>query len=373
MSSRSWLLFALALPLAGVDVGPRGQTRRRRCCAVGSRGRARDPLRLGRPSGAARGVAERSGRRLPPKAGDAVAHFVQTFAEGLKVMRSPGHLAVAAPGRCRSGSSIAAGHLVHVARLRFDGFLRGVVHRRRVPGGRGGRCRRRAGRAGSTDSTRLALTQFFGADPTSAGGRGHRPARRVLRAGDDRRAGLHVAGWADAGRVEEHEGRGAGGGQAGRRSPANEVSLLRPSGRQGRGLAREQGRRSHPPPPRVPRVRPPLHELRADRRDPVHGREEGRPARAVRASEARRRDCSRRARSGRCAWPRSRRSPTRSSRRCRRSPSARFSTEDIGAYRHAALKQLDKVAFVRFASVYRNFRDLDEFKHELQGARSGLR
>jgi transcriptional repressor NrdR len=29
------------------------------------------------------------------------------------------------------------------------------------------------------------------------------------------------------------------------------------------------------------------------------------------------------------------------------------------------LKQLDKVAFVRFASVYRNFRDLDEFKDEL--------
>ena len=29
------------------------------------------------------------------------------------------------------------------------------------------------------------------------------------------------------------------------------------------------------------------------------------------------------------------------------------------------IKQLDKVAFVRFASVYRNFRDLDEFKDEL--------
>ncbi len=31
----------------------------------------------------------------------------------------------------------------------------------------------------------------------------------------------------------------------------------------------------------------------------------------------------------------------------------------------AELKRLDKVAFVRFASVYRNFRDLDEFKTEL--------
>ena len=29
------------------------------------------------------------------------------------------------------------------------------------------------------------------------------------------------------------------------------------------------------------------------------------------------------------------------------------------------LKHLDKVAFVRFASVYRNFRDIDEFTNEL--------
>jgi len=29
------------------------------------------------------------------------------------------------------------------------------------------------------------------------------------------------------------------------------------------------------------------------------------------------------------------------------------------------LKTLDKVAYVRFASVYRNFRDIDEFKNEL--------
>ena len=29
------------------------------------------------------------------------------------------------------------------------------------------------------------------------------------------------------------------------------------------------------------------------------------------------------------------------------------------------LKRLDKVAYVRFASVYRNFRDIDEFKSEI--------
>ena len=42
-----------------------------------------------------------------------------------------------------------------------------------------------------------------------------------------------------------------------------------------------------------------------------------------------------------------------------------ISTEEIGAFVMQELKQLDKVAFVRFASVYRNFRDLDEFKDEL--------
>jgi transcriptional repressor NrdR len=40
-------------------------------------------------------------------------------------------------------------------------------------------------------------------------------------------------------------------------------------------------------------------------------------------------------------------------------------TTDIGAVVMQALRALDKVAFVRFASVYRNFRDLDEFKDEL--------
>jgi transcriptional repressor NrdR len=46
-------------------------------------------------------------------------------------------------------------------------------------------------------------------------------------------------------------------------------------------------------------------------------------------------------------------------------PEREISTEEVGATVMRELKQLDKVAFVRFASVYRNFRDLDEFKHEL--------
>jgi transcriptional repressor NrdR len=46
-------------------------------------------------------------------------------------------------------------------------------------------------------------------------------------------------------------------------------------------------------------------------------------------------------------------------------PEREISTEEIGAYVMRELKGLDKVAFVRFASVYRNFRDIDEFKNEL--------
>ncbi len=46
-------------------------------------------------------------------------------------------------------------------------------------------------------------------------------------------------------------------------------------------------------------------------------------------------------------------------------PDREISTEDIGAAVMAELRGLDKVAFVRFASVYRNFRDIDEFKNEL--------
>ncbi|MNC98332.1 Transcriptional repressor NrdR [compost metagenome] len=46
-------------------------------------------------------------------------------------------------------------------------------------------------------------------------------------------------------------------------------------------------------------------------------------------------------------------------------PEREMSTEEIGAHVMAALRHLDKVAYVRFASVYRNFRDIDEFKHEL--------
>jgi transcriptional repressor NrdR len=44
-----------------------------------------------------------------------------------------------------------------------------------------------------------------------------------------------------------------------------------------------------------------------------------------------------------------------------------MSTAEIGATVMQELKQLDKVAYVRFASVYRHFRDIGEFMTELTG------
>ncbi|MBD3360325.1 transcriptional repressor NrdR [Candidatus Peregrinibacteria bacterium] len=41
-------------------------------------------------------------------------------------------------------------------------------------------------------------------------------------------------------------------------------------------------------------------------------------------------------------------------------------TKIIGQGIMEALKELDEVAYIRFASVYRQFRDLDSFKKELQ-------
>jgi transcriptional repressor NrdR len=44
---------------------------------------------------------------------------------------------------------------------------------------------------------------------------------------------------------------------------------------------------------------------------------------------------------------------------------AEVPSRDIGERSMAALRQLDEVAYVRFASVYRSFKDIDEFMDEL--------
>jgi transcriptional repressor NrdR len=47
-------------------------------------------------------------------------------------------------------------------------------------------------------------------------------------------------------------------------------------------------------------------------------------------------------------------------------PEKEMGTDQIGALVMEELKRLDKVAYVRFASVYRHFRDIGEFMSELK-------
>jgi transcriptional repressor NrdR len=47
-------------------------------------------------------------------------------------------------------------------------------------------------------------------------------------------------------------------------------------------------------------------------------------------------------------------------------PEKEMSTAEVGAVVMDELRRLDKVAYVRFASVYRHFRDIGEFMNELK-------
>ncbi len=47
-------------------------------------------------------------------------------------------------------------------------------------------------------------------------------------------------------------------------------------------------------------------------------------------------------------------------------PEKEIATQEIGRLVMNALKDLDEVAYVRFASVYRNFRDISEFRKQLE-------
>ena len=52
-------------------------------------------------------------------------------------------------------------------------------------------------------------------------------------------------------------------------------------------------------------------------------------------------------------------------------PERERSTREIGELIMEHLKGLDTVAYIRFASVYRDFKDVREFKEELEGLLGG--
>lgn len=159
-------LFAIALPLSGVDVG-RDVEAAGIAAAAGAVGAlamlflfAGHPERLGR-------LAGRLGRWLPSKAAAGFAKLVQAFAEGLAVMRTPLHLAVAALWSVPLWLSIAVGiwltshafdlTLSFVGSFIVVGYL-AVGVAAPTPGGAGG----------FHYFYLLALTHFFGADPDVA-------------------------------------------------------------------------------------------------------------------------------------------------------------------------------------------------------------
>jgi len=161
------LLFAFAIWVGQVDVGRQVEVAGLVAALTAVVGLvvlfffAGHPERLGR-------LAGRLGRRLPPKAAGAVAHLVRTFAEGLKVMRSPANLVVAVGWSVPLWVSIAVG--IWLTSQAFDltfsfvgsflvvGYL-AVGVSLPTPGGAGG----------FHGAYLLALTQFFGADPDVAG------------------------------------------------------------------------------------------------------------------------------------------------------------------------------------------------------------
>jgi transcriptional repressor NrdR len=52
-------------------------------------------------------------------------------------------------------------------------------------------------------------------------------------------------------------------------------------------------------------------------------------------------------------------------------PEKEMGTDEVGRLVMDELKRLDKVAYVRFASVYRHFRDIGEFMNELKDLLDG--
>lgn len=51
-------------------------------------------------------------------------------------------------------------------------------------------------------------------------------------------------------------------------------------------------------------------------------------------------------------------------------PDREIRTTEIGARIMEELRRIDQVAYVRFASVYRDFRDVDDFAHEVRALKS---
>lgn len=104
------LLFALALVFADIEVEPEIEAAGLVAAGASVVGLAALFVLAGHPERLGRWAGQLA-RHLPERAATLVQHIVQTFAEGLRVMRSPGHLAVAFAWSVPLWLSIALGIL----------------------------------------------------------------------------------------------------------------------------------------------------------------------------------------------------------------------------------------------------------------------
>lgn len=160
------LLFAIALPFGGVEVA---RSVKVAGLVFGAMFGvflvllfilAGHPERLGRWAG-------RLTRHLPQRLSDMLTHFTRTFAEGLKVMRSPGHLAVAMAWSLPVWISIA---LTIWLTSRAFGLTFSVLGSFLVVGylALGVSLPTPGGAGGFEWAYQLSVTQFFGANPAVA-------------------------------------------------------------------------------------------------------------------------------------------------------------------------------------------------------------
>jgi uncharacterized protein (TIRG00374 family) len=160
-------LFALALALADVDVAAEVETAGIIAAAASAACLGVLFVLAGHPERLGNWVGRLAGS-LPPKVGQVLGHLVKTFVEGLRVMRSPGHLAVAIAWSIPLWLSIALGILLvswaFGLTLSFVGsFL--VVGYLAI-----GVAAPTPGAAGGFHYMYLAaMTSFFAAPPDSAG------------------------------------------------------------------------------------------------------------------------------------------------------------------------------------------------------------
>ena len=146
----------------------------------------------------------------------------------------------------------------------------------------------------------------------------------------------------------------------------HEMSFLPGRQRPGDRLAGQRGRVRHPPPARVPGLQAALHDLRADRRGHI---------KVVKKDGSRVPYDRNRLKQGleKACWKRPISDAKLEADRLRRwkttwrpTSSRRSQSRYLGELVMRQLRELDQVAYVRFASVYRQFEDVHDFVDELK-------